>query len=35
VKSIVELHGGRVRAESADGQGSRFVVQLPRVERAT
>jgi two-component system sensor histidine kinase GlrK len=34
VKSIVELHGGRVRAESVDGQGSRFVVQLPRLERA-
>jgi signal transduction histidine kinase len=34
VKSIVELHGGRVRAESVDGQGSRFVVRLPRLGRA-
>jgi signal transduction histidine kinase len=35
VKSIVELHGGRVYAESmADGIGSRFIVHLPRVERA-
>ncbi|UQA62753.1 PAS domain S-box protein [Polyangium aurulentum] len=32
VKHIVELHGGRVRAESAGlGAGSRFVVELPLV----
>jgi signal transduction histidine kinase len=29
VRSIVEAHGGSVRAESAAGQGSSFVVQLP------
>lgn len=30
VSSVVELHGGRVRAESAGrGQGSRFTVELP------
>jgi signal transduction histidine kinase len=29
VKSIVEGHGGAVRAESADGLGARFVVELP------
>jgi len=29
-KSIVEWHGGRVFAESAPGQGSRFTVVLPR-----
>ena len=29
VKGLVELHGGRVWAESASGQGSRFVVVLP------
>lgn len=31
VKSLVELHGGRVRAESAGlGKGARFIVELPR-----
>ncbi|MEA3340977.1 MAG: GAF domain-containing sensor histidine kinase [Chloroflexota bacterium] len=29
VKGLVELHGGRVWAESAPDQGSRFVVTLP------
>jgi signal transduction histidine kinase len=29
VKAIVEAHGGTVRAESAEGSGSRFSVQLP------
>lgn len=29
VRSLVELHGGKVVAESAPGQGSRFTVQLP------
>jgi signal transduction histidine kinase len=29
-RSIVEWHGGRVFAESAPGQGSRFTVVLPR-----
>lgn len=32
VKSLVELHGGSVQAESAgEGRGSRFQVRLPRV----
>ncbi|MCK4471057.1 MAG: ATP-binding protein, partial [Anaerolineae bacterium] len=29
VKELVELHGGRVWAESVSGRGSRFVVVLP------
>jgi signal transduction histidine kinase len=28
-KSIVESHGGRVRVESAEGEGSVFIVELP------
>jgi CheY-like chemotaxis protein len=33
VKSLVEMHGGRVTAESAGaGAGSRFVVWLPRAD---
>lgn len=32
VRQLVELHGGRVRAESAgEGAGSMFIVQLPRL----
>jgi two-component system sensor histidine kinase GlrK len=34
VKGIVEAHGGRVRAVSAEGQGSRFTVTLPRKSTA-
>jgi signal transduction histidine kinase len=30
VKGLVEAHGGRVGVESAEGQGSRFFVRLPR-----
>jgi signal transduction histidine kinase len=30
VKALVESHGGRVRAESEEGRGSRFTVVLPR-----
>jgi len=30
VKGLVEAHGGRVGVESEEGQGSRFLVRLPR-----
>jgi signal transduction histidine kinase len=30
VKGLVEAHGGRVRVESVEGRGSRFLVRLPR-----
>jgi signal transduction histidine kinase/CheY-like chemotaxis protein len=34
VKSLVALHGGRVEARSeAPGQGSEFIIRLPRLER--
>lgn len=33
VRSIVEMHGGRVAVESRIGQGSRFTVTLPRDPR--
>src|SRR5258706_12886926 len=29
-KSIVDFHGGRIHAESMPGQGSRFIIRLPR-----
>ncbi|MGZ3185129.1 MAG: PAS domain-containing protein [Telluria sp.] len=36
VRSLVELHGGRVKAQSAGpGQGSTFSVRLPRLEART
>jgi signal transduction histidine kinase len=35
VKHIVEAHGGRVRVESAVGQGSRFTIELPFNHRDT
>ncbi|HET8899943.1 MAG TPA: ATP-binding protein [Rhodanobacteraceae bacterium] len=28
-RELVELHGGRIRAESTPGQGARFIVELP------
>jgi signal transduction histidine kinase len=35
VRDLVELHGGRVRADSSgDGQGARFTVELPLAESA-
>jgi signal transduction histidine kinase len=29
VKSLVEMHGGTIRVESAVGRGSTFIVRLP------
>jgi signal transduction histidine kinase len=34
VRGIVDVHGGRVTAESQEGKGSRFTVLLPRAEIA-
>jgi signal transduction histidine kinase len=31
-KSLIELHGGRIRVESEVGQGSRFMFTLPAIE---
>jgi signal transduction histidine kinase len=34
VKSLVELHGGAVRADSdGEGKGATFVVELPRASQ--
>jgi signal transduction histidine kinase len=30
VKGLVEAHGGRIRVESEEGRGSRFLVRMPR-----
>jgi signal transduction histidine kinase len=34
-KSIVESHGGRVRVESAEGEGGVFIVELPEPRPGT
>ncbi len=34
VRKIAELHGGRARCESEEGQGSRFIIDLPQDEPA-
>jgi signal transduction histidine kinase/HD-GYP domain-containing protein (c-di-GMP phosphodiesterase class II) len=33
VKSVVELHGGTIRAESEVGKGTRLVMEIPLVQR--
>jgi signal transduction histidine kinase/putative methionine-R-sulfoxide reductase with GAF domain len=33
VKSVVELHGGTIRVESELGQGSRFLLEIPLIQR--
>jgi len=32
VKQIVEAHGGRVRAESIKGKGSKFTIEIPSAQ---
>jgi signal transduction histidine kinase len=34
-KSLIELHGGRIRVESRVGEGSRFIFTLPMTDPAT
>lgn len=34
-KKLVELHGGEIRVESEEGKGSKFIVTMPLVDKAT
>ena len=34
VKEIAEAHGGKVRAESETGKGSKFTIEIPQAKRA-
>jgi signal transduction histidine kinase len=35
VKHIVEAHGGKIKVQSAVGQGSRFTIEIPRQTKAS
>jgi hypothetical protein len=35
VYQILQAHDGQIRVETAEGEGTEFVVELPRAQRAS